>query len=319
MKKANSYAVIIAFAIVYIVWGSTYFFIQKAIAHFPPMLLGALRFIAAGILMMVWCAIRGEKLFNLGQIKHAAFTGFLMLFLGTGAVILAEKTIPSSLAAVFVASEALWFVVLDKPKWKENFTNKKTMLGLIIGFVGVLLLFSENMAKIMNGGEAYGAAGFIILVVGTIAWAAGSLYSKAKSTGSSWVNATWQMLAAGFSFFVVSLINSEWGSFQFANVPNEAWLSVLYLVLMGSIAGYSAYVWLLQVRSVSQVSTHVYVNPVVAVMLGVFFANEHLTILQLTGLVIILSSVLLINTATTGKKPLPENALKTDQEKICTA
>lgn len=320
MKKESSYAVIIAFAIVYIVWGSTYFFIQKAIEHFPPMALGAIRFTAAGILMMVWCLIRGEKLFNLHQIKHAAFTGFLMLFMGTGAVILAEKTIPSSLAAVFIASEALWFVVLDKPRWKENFTNRKTILGLVIGFIGVLLLFSENAVKVMSGGAGYGAVGFIILVIGTIAWAAGSLYSKAKSTGSSWVNATWQMLAAGLSFFIVSLVRQEWQGFQLRSVPLESWLSVLYLVLMGSLAGYGAYVWLLQVRSVTQVSTHVYVNPVVAVLLGVFFANERLSILQIGGLVIILSSVLLINTAkqrkTTvdAKSPIPQG-----KGAVCTA
>jgi drug/metabolite transporter (DMT)-like permease len=318
MKKESPLAVITAFAIVYIVWGSTYFFIQRAVGHFPPGILGAIRFISAGLIMLIWRVLSGEKMFNFRQIKYAAFTGFLMLFVGTGAVILAEKTIPSSLAAVFVASGALWFVVFDKPKWRENFTNKKTILGLIIGFVGVLLLFSENAAKILSGGEAYGAAGFIILVIGTMAWAAGSLFSKAKSIGSSWANATWQMIAAGLSFFVVSLVNKEWQGFQFQSVPTEAWLSVLYLIFMGSLAGYGAYVWLLQVRSVTQVSTHVYVNPVVAVLLGVFLAGERLSLIQLTGLAIILSSVLLINTAHLRKKMQSKNNTPKPKKTVCT-
>ena len=295
--------VVIAFAILYIVWGSTYFFIQQAVAYIPAFILGALRFLAAGILMMSWCYFRGEKLFDRKQIKRAAITGLLLLFAGNGAVIWSEQTLPSSLAAVLVASEALWFVLLDRPKWKENFSSTETLAGLLAGFIGVLLLFSESAAKAMSGaGGGAMISGFIILITGTISWAAGSLYAKRNTGGSAMVSAAWQFMFAGIAFLPASFINHEWAAFNWQAVPVNAWLSVAYLITMGSLAGYSAYVWLLQVRPVTQVATHVYVNPVVAVLLGVFFASEHLTTLQVAGLVVVLGSVLLVNLSKYRKK-----------------
>jgi drug/metabolite transporter (DMT)-like permease len=132
-------------------------------------------------------------------------------------------------------------------------------------------------------------------MIGAISWSGGSLYSKYKSTGSATVSSAWQMLVAGIAFAIGSLINNEWSSFQPAAISSTAWLSVSYLIIMGSLAGYSAYVWLLQVRSATQVSTYAYVNPVVAVLLGTIFAGEHMSVLQISGLAVILTSVLLIN------------------------
>lgn len=245
---------------------------------------------------MLWCVLKKEKLFNPTQIKHAAIAGVMLLFVGTGAVIWAEKTLPSSLVGVLIASEAVWLVVIDRANWKTNFTNRNTVIGLIIGFAGVVLLFSESAMKVVSqaGGSA-AIIGFIVLMIGTISWAGGSIYSKNNSFGSSTVNSAWQMLVAGLVFIPASFLNNEWSGFQWQAVPAESWLSVLYLVVMGSLAGYSAYVWLLSVRPVTQVSTHVYVNPVVAVLLGVLFAGEKMSWLQVLGLAIILISVLLIN------------------------
>jgi drug/metabolite transporter (DMT)-like permease len=142
------------------------------------------------------------------------------------------------------------------------------------------------------------AIALLVLLLGSICWAAGSLYAKYKSSGNSnSVNAGWQMLAAGVAFIPASLIRGEWAHFHWQDVPLSSWLSVFYLVTMGSLAGYSAFVWLLQVRSATQVSTHAYVNPVVAVLLGALFANEKMSPMQLLGLAIILVSVLLINLA----------------------
>jgi drug/metabolite transporter (DMT)-like permease len=138
----------------------------------------------------------------------------------------------------------------------------------------------------------------IVLVIGSISWAAGSLYSKYRSEGNSnSVNAGWQMLAAGVCFIPASLISGEWSHLWWHEVPLSSWLAIGYLVTMGSLAGYSAFVWLLQVRPATQVSTHAYVNPVVAVLLGVLFAGERLSFIQLLGLMVILASVLLINLA----------------------
>lgn len=289
--------VILAFAIVYVVWGSTYFFIQRAITGFPPLLLGAIRFIISGSMMLIWCKAKGQQLFIAEDIKHAAISGFLMLFIGTGAVIWVEQYLPSAMVAIMVSSGPLWFILLDKPKWRENLSNKATVAGLLIGFAGIILLFYENIVSAFSdSGNTVEINGLFILIIGSMAWSGGSLYSKYKSTGNSVaVNSAWQMLAAGIAFFPGSLFRGELNNFNWHTIPTEAWLSLWYLVIFGSIAGFSAYVWLLQVRPAMQVSTHSYVNPVVAVLLGVFFAKENISFLQIAGLIVILISVLMIS------------------------
>jgi drug/metabolite transporter (DMT)-like permease len=311
--------VVVAFAIVYIVWGSTYFFIRLSIEHIPPMMLGALRFFIAGVLMLLWCLARGEQLFVWQHIRPAIVSGLLLLFTGTGVLIWSEQYLTTSLAAILLASSPIWFVVLDKRNWSVNFRSKETIIGLLVGFAGVILLFGERLWRSVNnaggagdggaiGGRhgAYGEQGarpgqvlvMIILLLGAVSWAAGSLYAKYKSTGkSNSVNAGWQMLAAGMAFIPASLIRGETHGFHWADVSLSSWLSLIYLVTFGSLAGYSAFVWLLQVRSATLVSTHAYVNPVVAVLLGTLFAGETMTTMQLLGLAIILVSVLLINLA----------------------
>lgn len=327
-QPVSTLKVITAFAIVYIVWGSTYFFIQMAVLHIPPMLVGCLRFLIAGILMLVWCQVTGERVFTWKVMRPAIVSGLLLLFFGNGALIWSEQYLPSSLAAILLASGPIWFVLLDRSKWKENFSSKETIIGLLVGFAGVILLFGEQLFHSLSGAGATGAGvsagagavqasgaaaaagaghtggtnwqvvAMLVLLMGSISWASGSLYAKYRSTGNSnSVNAGWQMLAAGVAFIPASLISGEWAHFHWQTVPMSSWLAVFYLVTMGSLAGYSAFVWLLQVRSATQVSTHAYVNPVVAVLLGVFFADEKMSPMQLLGLAIILISVLLINLA----------------------
>ncbi|HMG08714.1 MAG TPA: EamA family transporter [Mucilaginibacter sp.] len=296
-KSASPLLVIIAFATVYLVWGSTYFFIKIAIDGFPPLLLGALRFLIAGILLLIWCVIKGEQIFVKRNIIHAAVSGFLLLVIGNGAVIWAEQTLPSAMVAIMVSSPPIWFVLLDKPNWGANFKSKTTIIGLAIGFAGVVLLFSEQIGSLFEA-SAGGSKlpGMLLLLAGTLAWASGSLYSKHYNTqGSAPVNTTWQMLSAGLVFLPSSFLHHEVQGLQWQNIPAHSWYALLYLIIFGSIAAFSAYVWLLQVRPATQVSTYAYVNPVIAVILGVLFAHESISLLQIGGLVIILGSVLLIN------------------------
>lgn len=302
-KEASTLMVIIAFATVYLVWGSTYFFIQKAVHDIPPFIIGGMRFLIAGLLLMAWCIYKKEKLWNTHQIKIAAVSGILLLFIGNGVVIWAEQKLASSLVAVLVSATPLWFVLLDKPKWHENLRSKAIITGLIVGFTGVVLLFSERVSSALsNTGSMVQVAGLALLVIGSMCWAGGSLYAKYKSSGSVTVNTMWQLIAAGVAFFIFSFITDEWKGFQWQQVSTGAWLSVVYLITMGSLAAYSAYVWLLGVRPATQVSTYAYVNPVVAVLLGVLFAGEHVSLLQLAGLAVILTSVLLINLAKEKKE-----------------
>lgn len=296
-KPASPLLVVIAFATVYIVWGSTYFFIKMAVAGFPPLLLGALRFFTAGLLVMVWCAVKGERIFVKQNILHAAVSGFLLLVIGNGAVIWAEQTLPSAMVAIMVTSPPIWFVLLDKPNWDTNFKSKSTIAGLIIGFIGVILLFRDQIADVL--GSSAGPSklpGMLLLLFGTLGWASGSLYSKHYNTkGSVSVNTAWQMLAAGMFFLPSSFLNNEVEKVNWSAIPLHSWYALAYLIVFGSIAAFSAYVWLLQVRPATQVGTYAYVNPVIAVLLGVIFAGEHVTFIQVVGLVVILSSVLLIN------------------------
>ncbi|ASU35531.1 EamA family transporter [Mucilaginibacter xinganensis] len=305
-KSAPPLLVIIAFATVYIVWGSTYFFIRLAEqGGMPPFFLGAFRFTIAGLLMMGWCLIKGEKIFVKRDIMNAAVTGILLLFVANGIVIWAEQTLPSAMVAILVSSAPIWFVLLDQPNWGVNFKNKATIVGLVIGFAGVIILFSEQIEKIFAGGGASKLPWMLLLLLGTISWAGGSLFSKHRPTsGSSTVSTAWQMLSAGLVYIPVSFIHNEYAGFNFHSIQTSGWLSVLYLIIFGSIAAYSAYVWLLQVRPATQVSTYAYVNPVIAVILGVVFAMEHISFTQLAGLFIILGSVLLINLAKYRKEKL---------------
>ena len=297
-KKSTSFWVVVSFATVYIVWGSTYFFILLALKGFPPMLLGAFRFIVAGFIMLLFCVFRGEKIFQAKQIRLASITGVLLLFGGTGAVIWVEQVLPSVLVAILVSAAPFWFVLLDKPMWSVSFNNKSTITGLIIGFFGITLLFQEKMSTIFSGVGNSDIGLMFLILLGSLSWTFGSIFSKYKSSGgSNIVNVGWQMFAAGIPFTILSISTGELQHFNWSTIPLNAWLSIWYLILFGSIAAYTAYIWLLQVRPSAQVSTYAYVNPVVAVLLGVFFANEKISILQIFGLVIILTSVLLINLA----------------------
>lgn len=296
-KSASPLLVIIAFAIVYLVWGSTYFFIKIAVDGFPPLLLGALRFLFAGLFLLTWCIIKGEKIFVKRNMIHAAVSGFLLLVIGNGVVIWVEQTLPSAMVAIMVSSAPIWFVLFDAQNWRVNFKSTSTIIGLIVGFAGVVLLFSDQIGSLFNASTgASTLPGMILLLVGAMSWASGSLYSKHYNTqGSAQVNTTWQMLAAGLVFLPASFLTHEVQHLQWQNIPAHSWYALLYLVIFGSITAFSAYVWLLQVRPATQVSTYAYVNPVIAVILGVLFANESITLKQVGGLVIILGSVLLIN------------------------
>jgi drug/metabolite transporter (DMT)-like permease len=315
-KSASPALVIIAFATVYIVWGSTYFFIQMAIHGLPPLLLGAMRFLTAGILMLVWCIVKGEKIFIRNSIITSAIVGVLLLVGGNGAVIWVEQKLPSAMVAIMVSSAPIWFVLLDKPNWGVNLRNRATVAGLIIGFAGVILLFSEQVGA-MFAGSSVGSKlpGLLLLILGSIAWSSGSLYSKHHpSEGSAAVNVAWQMIIAGLVFLPGSLLNHEFAHLQWTQIPMHSWLALGYLVIFGSIAAFSAYVWLLQVRPATQVSTYAYVNPVIAVILGMLFAHEHISFTQIAGLVTILGSVLLINLSKYRKEKAAKSVEETQDD-----
>jgi len=306
--KANqpgSVSVILAFLTVYIVWGSTYFFISRALVGFPPFLLGGIRFVAAGVILMCWSVWKKEKIIDWPSIKLAAISGFLILFIGNGVVIVVEQWVPTAWVAIIISAAPLWYVVYDKPHWKENFASKSILTGLFLGLLGIFLLFLPNISSRYNTDRnPYETFALFALIVGSMSWVVGSLYAKYKKTAATAnVNSGWQMFLAGLYFFLGALFTGEYKSFHFSNVTSDAWFSISYLIVFGSILAYSCFVWLMEVRSPAQVSTYAYVNPVVAVLLGVFLASEHVNIIQIAGLFVIMVSVLLINLNKYLKKP----------------
>lgn len=301
-KPVSTTRVIIAFAIVYIVWGSTYFFIRLAVEEIPVTVMGFIRFTSSGLLMLLWCAFQKEPLFKWKYILPALGTGAVTLYIGNGAVAWSEQFIASSLVAVFIASSPMWFVLLDYQKWKANFSSVRTLVGIALGFAGILFLFGDKLLAAFSqnsvAGNQWELYAFGALTIGSIAWAAGSLYSKYKPTPfSGSLNSGWQMMGAAVAFAITASLRNDWQAFHPHEVSSRAWMAIVYLITMGSLVGYSAYVWLLKVRPATQVSTHAYVNPVVAVLLGVFLGGEKVTALQMIGLAIILGAVLLVNLA----------------------
>ncbi|WP_447640087.1 MULTISPECIES: EamA family transporter [Chitinophagaceae] len=290
--------VLVAFAIVYVVWGSTYFFIQNALKGFTPMEIGAFRFVTAGTILLAWCKTKHLKIFNWQQIKVAGIAGLLLLFIDNGLFIWAEQYVPSSLAAIMASGVSLWFILLDKRKWKENLGNRYIIMGLVLGLMGILFLFGEQLSSFFSG--SIGKPQVIALIVLSLApatWAIGSLYSKYNTTESNniWVSVGWQMLVAGIAFSIGGFVNGDFKTINWQTIPKESIASVVYLIFFGSLGAYSSYIWLLKVRSAMQVSTHAYVNPVIAVLLGCLFGHESISLLQIVGLAIILLSVFFIN------------------------
>ena len=288
--------IIIAYFLIYVVWGSTYYFIGVALEGFPPFLLGALRFTAAGAILLFLSWKRGEPIFKKNLIKKSMISGIVLLFIDMAVVMLAQQYLSSSLVAIIGSSTAIWIMALDAPMWKKNFHNPVVITGVFIGFLGVLMLYVEQLGGEGNEHQEYGV---LLLVFGCISWALGTLYAKYRSSGEEEVNAfagsAWQMLFASAMFWLCTAVSGNVPATDFSAIPLKAWLSLVYLIIFGSLLAYSAYVWLLKVRPATEVGTHAYVNPFIAVLLGTMAGNEHVTLLQIIGLVVILLGVLLIN------------------------
>lgn len=290
--------IIVAYFLIYVVWGSTYYFIGVALHGFPPFLLGALRFSAAGLILLAVCGLRGERVFRPGLVRRSAVSGIVLLFVDMAVVMLAQRYVSSSLVAIVASSTAIWIMVFDVPMWKRNFHNAATIGGILLGFAGVGLLYAEQLEAVSEM-HRHNEYGILLLIGGCISWALGTLYAKYRSSKEEDVNAfagsAWQMLFASLMFWIFAWVSGDVADTDFSSIPTTAWLSLGYLIVFGSLLAYSAYVWLLKVRPATEVATHAYVNPVVAVIIGSGWGGEQVTGVQLLGLAVILGSVMLVN------------------------
>ncbi|WP_394678685.1 DMT family transporter [uncultured Sphingobacterium sp.] len=286
--------IIIAYLLIYVVWGSTYYFIGVALNDFPPFLLGAIRFLLAGLILLVWCIAKRQPIFNIRLVWQSAISGIILLFIDMAVIMVAQQYVNSSLVAIIASSTAVWIVLLDIPLWKKNFHHPFKIIGLVLGFLGVGMLYLEQHWQ--NQSDTIKDKGIFILIIGCISWALGTLLTKRFSSQNSNAlsSSAWQMIFASIAFWIAATVKQEFSIIQWKEITWLSWGSLAYLVFFGSILAYSAYVWLLKVRPAAEVGTHAYVNPVIALVFGVTLGNENVTWLQIVGLLIILLGVYMV-------------------------
>lgn len=279
----------------YIVWGSTYLAIRFAVETIPPFLHAGLRFFISGLILVLWRRAAEDEMPTRVQWKSVAIVGTLLLLGGNGLVSFAEQRIASGVAALIVGTTPMWLVLIEalrpggvKPTWL-------TIVGLVVGFTGIYLLVGPSEA---TGALQFDTVGTIAVLIASFLWASGSIYSRSADVPKSALMTTGaEMLAGSVPLFLVSLVLGEWRGFNFAQVSTESWLGLIYLITFGSMIGFVAYIWLLQNAPISLVATYAYVNPLVAVALGAWLANEPLTTRTLAAAGIIIGSVIFINWA----------------------
>ncbi len=293
----NSAILIAAFAAIYIFWGSTYLAIKYAIETLPPFLMAGMRFAVAGLILMIWA--RFAKDYERPKAAHwktSLVVGTLLLLGGNGGVVFAERYISSSLAALLVATEPFWIVLLSWLWLKGTRPNLKVALGLAIGFFGVWLLIGGQPAdtSAANSGSMQ-LFGTLAVIGAAMCWATGSIYGlRAPVPKSSIQTSGMQMFSGGLVLLTVSLISGEMSRFKFASVSSNSWFGLIYLIIFGSLIGFTAYSWLLKNAQPAMVATYAYVNPIIAVFLGWLIANESFTGQMLIGAGVIVGSVVLI-------------------------
>jgi drug/metabolite transporter (DMT)-like permease len=283
-----------SFALVYFFWGSTYLAIEIAVRHFPAALVGALRFLIAGTLMLAWCAVTGKKLaISRKDALRLLLVGVLLLTGGNVILIWTEQYINSGLAAMIVAVVPIWIALIEAIIGGDRL-NRLGWTGLLLGIGGLLVLLWPDLAS----GSAIGRRDLIValvLMLGSLSWAVGSVLSHRFQLGVGPFAATgWEMTLAGIVNAVIAL---SLGDVHHADWSRSGWLAIGYLIIFGSLVGFTAYIWLLEHVPTPKVATYAYVNPVVAVFLGWLFLGERLDRYMIIGMVVIIAAVILVTSS----------------------
>ncbi|HEU4620208.1 MAG TPA: drug/metabolite exporter YedA [Gammaproteobacteria bacterium] len=300
---AGNLKVLLAFAAVYLIWGSTYLGIRFAIETLPPFLMAGVRFLVAGALLYAWSRLLGgAPRPTRRQWGATAVVGLLLLLGGNGLVVWSETRVASGVAALLVGIVPCWMVLLEWLRPSGTRPARQTVLGLFLGLAGLFWLIGPD--SIMGGGRA-DLLGASAVLVGSFLWAAGSIYSRhAPMPSAPFLSTAMQMLAASAALLLVSAGLGEPLHLHPGAFSARSLLALLYLVLFGSIVAFSAYIWLLRESTPARVSTYAYVNPVVAVLLGWALAGEALTPRMIVAAVVIVSGVVLITLAPVGALPI---------------
>ncbi|MGZ4594042.1 MAG: EamA family transporter [Actinomycetes bacterium] len=297
-------AVWFALVTVYLVWGSTYLAIRVIVESTPPLLAMGVRFVTAAALLAGFLAVRhGVAVLRVDrrQLASAGLVGALLLLCGNGGVALAERTVPSGLAALLVAATPLWLVCLrtaagDRPRGRS-------LAGTGLGFVGIVVLAHPGGESGVHGW------GLLMLLGATLCWAVGSFCSsRVPLPGNPFVATAYEMLLGGVALLALGLVTGELDGFSRSAIPAKAWAWLAYLVVFGSLAAFTAYVWLLQNAPISLTATYAYVNPVVAVALGALVLAEPITVpIVLGGVVVVTGVGLVVSTERLRRRQQPQH------------
>lgn len=292
-SQHTRWSVLAAFAAVYFIWGSTYLAIRFAIETIPPFLMASVRFIIAGTLLYAWTRLRGAPKPTPSQWRSAFIIGSALLLIGNGTVSWAEKVVPSGITALLTTMSPLWFVVIE---WLQTRSKPgiEMIIGLILGTVGMVALVDPAQ---LVGGDQVNLIGAGTIFLASIAWVWGSLYSRrAELPPSPFLAIAMEMLAGAALLLLASFALGEFSELHLASISMRSIFALMYLTVFGSMIAFTSYVWLLRVSSPSLVSTHAYVNPVVAVFLGWLLADEPINGRIFIASVVIISAVAIITT-----------------------
>ena len=300
-RAVAAWRVVTAFAAIYVIWGSTYLAIRYGVETIPPFLMAGTRFVAAGSLLYAFARLRGAARPTCGEWRDAAIAGGLMLMIGNGGVTWAEQVIPSAVTALLVALVPLWMVLVDWLRPGGLRPRPLVLAGVALGFMGVTIL-AQDSAR--GAGAGYGWA-VAALMASSIGWSMGSIFNRhARKPASALLAIAMQMVAGGGLLLALAALQGEAAKFSLSRITAVSAGAWLYLTVMGSLIGFTAYVWLLQVSTPSRVSTYAYVNPLIAVLLGCTLGREPLSHeLSWAGGLIVLAVALIMR----GSRPSPSH------------
>jgi len=308
----RAWKVLLAFAIIYFVWGSTFLAIRVGVREVPPFLMAGMRFLVAGLVLVAWMRVKETSFPSTREWLSASLMAVLIFVLDYGLLFWAERRVPSGVAAVMMATIPVFMTISEIVILGTQRLTLRLGAALLVGLGGVAVLVSRSVSF---GDAPIDTVGAIALIVAAISWSVGSMLTrklplpaeKAMSSGA-------QMLAGGILLTLTATTLGEFRGFRPQDVSMKAWFALVYLIVAGSIVAYTAYVWLIHHESPTKVGTYAYVNPVVAVLLGYFIGGEALTLRTILGTALVLVSVVVITTAPEGKKQVKGEELKSRTE-----
>ncbi|MGB9233045.1 MAG: EamA family transporter [Terriglobales bacterium] len=300
--RPASWKLLLAFGIIYLVWGSTFLAIRIGVREVPPFLLAGIRFCVAGIVLFAWMRARGTPLPTRREWASASVVAVLIFVGDYGLVFWSERRVPSGIAAVMLATIPLFMALSEIVFLRTQRLTARLAFALLIGLGGVAVLVSHSFGL---GEEPVNPYGALALVIAACSWSgAAVLLRKLPLPASKPMSSAAQMLLGGVWLAITSTALGEFRGFDVRAVSRGAWLALAYLIVAGSIIAYTAYVWLLHHESPTKVGTYAYVNPVIAVAIGYFLGGEGIGPRTLLGMLLVLVSVVVITT-TRVKKPEP--------------